>query len=311
MGVSYPPRMTDRAVATRAASHRTGAPGSRRALRVRRVLATLIVLVGLLIGLDYAAAAAAESVVSREMRQQLNLADDPSVRFNNFPFLAQAIAGTYKSVDVTADHLTVGPLRDVQLRTQLRGVRAPLSELLGGARTLSVREAEGTVRVGAPDLEKLVQARIATSGLPLTVDKLYIDGMDAAGLERAVEEDGADPAVLRIDPPTAARIGGTLDVAGQLKTPVTVIAELQLAAGEAQIVPRDVRIGDVGDDDPLPVPLPRAQVEEAIAQVLALRLRPGDLPLQVTPTKLRATSGGLEISGLTGRLTLGASGVTG
>jgi hypothetical protein len=30
--------------------------------------------------------------------------------------------------------------------------------------------------------------------------------------------------------------------------------------------------------------------------------------LQVTPTKLRATNGGLEISGLTGRLVLGGPG---
>jgi hypothetical protein len=42
-----------------------------------------------------------------------------------------------------------------------------------------------------------------------------------------------------------------------------------------------------------------------------MRLDPGDLPLQVTPTKLRATNGGLEISGLTGRLVFGAGSPTG
>jgi len=42
------------------------------------------------------------------------------------------------------------------------------------------------------------------------------------------------------------------------------------------------------------------------SMILDLRLNPGGLPLQVTPTRLRATNGGLEISGLTGRLVFGA-----
>ena len=82
-------------------------------------------------------------------------------------------------------------------------------------------------------------------------DKLYIDGIDDKGLEQAVE-DGADPALLQIDSATAARLGGTVEVLGQ-QQPVTIIAELQLAAGEAQIVPRDVRLGDQ-DAAPLPAP---------------------------------------------------------
>ena len=52
-------------------------------------------------------------------------------------------------------------------------------------------------------------------------------------------------------------------------------------------------------------------MEEALADLFTLRLSPGNLPLQVTPTELRATNGGLEISGLTGRLVLGAGAPTG
>jgi LmeA-like phospholipid-binding len=278
--------MTDQLTAPR--------PRARRGLRIRRVLAALIVLVALLVAADYAAAALTESAVSREMRSELNLADDPSVRINNFPFLAQAIAGRYRSIDVTAEHVAVGPLRDVQLRTQLRDVTAPLSQLLGGSRTVAVREAEGTVRIGAPDIERL---------LPGQVDKFYIDGIDADGLEQAVD-DGADSALLQIDPATAARLGGTVDVLGT-KQQVNVIAELELAAGQAQIVPRDVRLGDT-DADPLPV-----AVQRTLSKLFTIRLDPGGLPLQVTPTKLRATNGGLEISGLTGRLVFGAGGPTG
>ena len=228
------------------------------------------------------------------MRTQLGLADDPSVRINNFPFLTQAISGRYRSVDVTANHVAVGPLRDVQVRSQLRDVSAPLSQMLGdGPRTVTVREAEGTVRIEAPDLERLIR-----DAGDVPVDKLYIDGIDADGLERAVE-DGADPELLTLEPATAVRLGGTVDVLGE-EQQVTIIAELQLADGRVQITPRDIRLAD-DDGAQLPVALQRT-----LSRLFTLTLDPGALPLQVTPTTLRASSGGLEISGLTGRLVLGA-----
>lgn len=285
--------MTDRTVAL---------PGPRAGraptfLRIRRTLAVVVALAALLVGADYAAAALTEAAVSKQMRTQLNLVDDPAVRINNFPFLVQAISGRYRSVDVFANHLAIGPLRDVQARVQLRNVRAPLSELLAGSRTVTVQEAEGTVRIGAPDVERLLDARMQDAGGQLSVDKVYIDGIDAAGLEKAVE-DGSDPTLLALDPATAARFGGTLNVLGE-EQPVSVIAELQLAAGRAQIVPRDIRVGDP-DADPLPAPLLRG-----LRSQFTLNLDPGDLPLEVTPTRLRATSGGLEVSGLTGRRVIG------
>lgn len=279
--------MSDRSVAPRPRA------GSRTALRVKRTVATLIVLAAAAIGIDYGAAALTESAVARQMRTQLGLADDPSVRVNNFPFLTQAISGRYRSVDVTADHIAVGPLRDVQVRSQLRDVRAPLSKMLGdGPRTVTVREVEGTARIGAPDVERLIRE---AGDVP--VDKLYIDGIDADGLQRAVD-DGADPALLTLDPATAVRLGGTVDILGQ-EQQVSIIAELQLADGRAQITPRDIRLAD-SDADPLPV-----AVQRTLSRVFTLTLDPGALPLEVTPTTLRATSGGLEISGLTGRLVLG------
>jgi len=273
-------------------SQRSVAPRSRRALRVKRTVAAVVVLGAAAVGVDYGSAALTESVVARQMRSQLSLADEPSVRVNNFPFLTQAISGRYRSVDVTANHVAVGPLRDVQVRSQLRDVSAPLSQMLGdGPRTVTVREVEGTVRIGAPDVERLIRE---AGDVP--VDKLYIDGIDADGLEKAVD-DGADPALLSLEPATAVRMGGTVDVLGQ-EQQVTIIAELQLADGRVQITPRDIRLDDA--DAQLPVALQRT-----LSRLFTLTLDPGGLPLQVTPTTVRATSGGLEISGLTGRLVLG------
>ncbi len=135
------------------------------------------------------------------------------------------------------------------------------------------------------------------------MDRFNIDRIDANGLEDAVE-DGADPALLQLDPATTARMGGTVEVLGE-EQQVDVVAELQLSDAEAQIVPRDVRLGDA-DADPLPV-----AVQRTLGRLFTLRLDPGNLPLQVTPTRVVATNGGLEISGLTGRLVLGTGAATG
>jgi hypothetical protein len=264
--------------------------GSRTALRVRRTVAVLVVLAALAVGADYGAAALTEAAVSRQMRSQMNLADNPSVRFNNFPFLTQAIAGRYRSVDVVANHLALGPLRDVQVRVQLRDAVAPLSLLLGDRPpTIPVREAEGTVRVNASDVERLLTG----------VDKLWIDRIDAKGLRDAVD-DGADPGLLQVAPETAARLGGNVDVLGT-EQPVSLIAVVQVTDDRIQVVPRDVRLGG-----PDAAPLPAA-VQRVLTRLFTLRIDPGALPLQVTPTKVRATGGALEISGIAHDLVLGAS----
>jgi hypothetical protein len=44
-----------------------------------------------------------------------------------------------------------------------------------------------------------------------------------------------------------------------------------------------------------------------LEELFTLRIDPGSLPLEVTPTELRAVNGSLEISGLAEDLTLGGT----
>jgi hypothetical protein len=260
---------------------------------MKRLAIVLVVLVGLLVAVDYGAAALAESAVARQMRDQLGLDDDPGVRINGFPFLVQAVSGEYDSVDVDAFRVHVGELRDLHVHAELRGVQAPLGELLGsGSRTVTVREAEGTVRVLPNDLEHLIPG----------IDRMRIETIDDEALEKAVE-DGSDPSLLEIDPDRAARLAGTATLLGQ-KLPISVIAVLEITDGQIRIVPHDVR---VGDDDPEPLPAP---LQRELRETFTLRVNPGTLPLDVTPTSLRARDGALEISGITRNLVLGAGGQT-
>ena len=98
---------------------------------MRRLIIIVLVLVGVLVAADFGAAALAESAVSRQMRGELGLVDDPSVRINGFPFLTQAIAGTYPSVDVDATRIPYGSFKELEINARLHDVSAPLSMLLG------------------------------------------------------------------------------------------------------------------------------------------------------------------------------------
>jgi hypothetical protein len=260
---------------------------------MRRLVIALLVLVGLFVAVDYGAAALAESAVSRQMREQIGLVDDPSVRINGFPFLVQAITGEYSSVDVDATRIRVGELQELNVRAQLRDVDAPLPMLLGsGPKSLTVQQVEGTVQIPASDVERLVPG----------VEKLRIENVDDYALEQAVDE-GGDKSLRTIDPENAVRLVGNATLLGQ-ESEVSVIATLELVDGQAQIVPRDIRLGG-SDSEPLP-----AAVQRTLQQRFTLRIDPGSLPLAATPTKLRAAGGAIEISGYADDLTLGDAAVS-
>lgn len=259
---------------------------------MKRLIVVLLVLVGVLVAVDYGAAAVAESAVSRQMRERLGLADDPSVRINGFPFLTQALSGDYRSVQVEAQRVPVGQLRQVDVRAQLDDVTAPLSELLDpGPKTLRVANADGSVRVGTTDLEALLPG----------VKKLTIANLDANALDTLIRDDGADPTLRGLDPESTARFSGTVDALGQ-ELDVVVVAELQIVDGKMRIVPRDVRLGDT-NADPLPAP-----IQSLIQRLFSIQVDPGVLPLQVTPTQFRARDGELELLGTARNLVIGDGG---
>jgi hypothetical protein len=255
---------------------------------MKRLIIALLVLVGLLIAADFGAAAVAESAVSRQMRSQLGLADDPSVRINGFPFLTQAAAGKYRSVDVAAQRITVGQLRELGVRAQLRNVTAPLPMLLGsGAKTLQVQTAEGSVRIPANDVQRLLPG----------VAKLRIEPVDEFAIGQIID-DGGDLSLGEIDPNQAVRLVGT---SALLDSEVAVISTLELVEGQIKIEPRDIRLAG---SDVTPIP---GVIRQSLQQLFTLRINPGALPLGITPTRLRTVDGALEISGRARDLSLGGN----
>lgn len=254
---------------------------------MRRLVIVLIVLAGLLVAADFGAAALAESAVARQMRSQLGLVDDPSVRINGFPFLTQALSGRYSSVDVQAKRIPYGELKELEIDARLHDVGAPLPMLLGsGPKTVTVASADGTVIIDATDLQRLVpQAK-----------KVRIETVDADVLRRAVQK-GADASVADVNPARAARLVGTVDYFGA-SAEIAVIATLQLDKGKAAIVPLDIRLSD-GTGLPLP-----GAAQRQILNLFRIPLNTGALPFHVAANTFQAKDGTLQISGTATDLTL-------
>ncbi len=246
---------------------------------MRTVVIGLLVLVGLLVVVDFAAAAIAEYRVSQAVREELELSSDPSVRINGFPFLAQAAAGEFDEVEVAAAGVPVGALRDAGMEATLRSVNASLSQLLSGVtESVEVRRVTGRVRVRDSDLGRLI-------GIPdLRITEPTEDETEEA---LGADEDS--------DTRAAIRLTGSIEVAGQ-RTQLTALGILALVDSQMHVTPTDLYLG-LGTDEELRLPEP---VRRPLLKEFRVRIDPGELPFTVTPTAVEVDHGSLVIKG-TGR----------
>jgi LmeA-like phospholipid-binding len=112
-------------------------PGRRRRHPLRITLIVLIVIVGLLIGADFAARAYAEGRVATQIQQQ-GFPKKPSVTIDGFPFLTQAISRNFGEVQLSSSDVTEGPLLVQSIHATLTNVHvnssyngATVSQLTG------------------------------------------------------------------------------------------------------------------------------------------------------------------------------------
>lgn len=259
---------------------------------MRAVVITLLVLTGLVVAVDFGAAAAVEYKMSEQLRSELALAADPSVRINDFPFLPQAVSGSYSEIEMQAAGLTVGPLTDVGVEATLHDVTAPLAEvtsgMLGSARAAAV---DGRVRIRDTDL-----------GRAIGIEDLRLQPAS----DEEVEESLGSAAVSESDDDrrAAVRMVATTDVTGQ-RGEIIVIGLLELADGVIRVTPTEIRFSTDGvGQDSLP-----ALIREPLLAVLTTEVDPGGLPFTVTPTAVYVETGSLLVEGTAQDVSLGQVGV--
>ncbi len=88
---------------------------TRRRRRRRWPWITLIVIVVVLVGGDRAAKAYAEDQMASQIQSSLALSGKPDVTIAGFPFLTQAAARTFNTVNVNASNETAGPGGQLQI----------------------------------------------------------------------------------------------------------------------------------------------------------------------------------------------------
>ncbi|HVK24163.1 MAG TPA: DUF2993 domain-containing protein [Actinokineospora sp.] len=279
-------------------------PRRRRSKAVRRLVITLVVLLGLLVAADFGAAAFFEHEVSKRAQQQFDLRDHPEVQVGGFSFLAQAVSGEYDLVTVDAKGIPVNTLRDVEVHADLKGVQAPLSDLISGSITgVPVREVVGEVRVKAADVSRamsLNENQVIRSLTNLKIDPVSEKTVATAPADGAETEDESELADAE-GSTAGVRLCGTAEIAGQ-PTELCVFSIISLSERRIAVSPKRMELRNSDSDVKLPPSL-----QQKILPFFTFQLDPGDLPFSVTPTSVKVEPGKLTVRGKAANLVLGKS----
>jgi hypothetical protein len=238
------------------------APVRRRRRGLGTVLVLLVLLAGLALGADRAAAFYAEQRLAEQATTWATRAgaapgEKPSVRVEGFPFLTQVFRGRYDGVLVTVRDVGAGGLVADRLEVHLTDVLLPFADLRKG------------------DLSRARAAHVtATAHIPLSE---FATALSPRGIDVGVEGKR-----LRIDVP--------FEIAGY-KSRVSGLADVYVAGGKLR-----VRLSDLsaaGEELP-------QHVADAVSQQLATIIEAPALPYGLQLERVEVTPDGL-VASATGR----------
>jgi LmeA-like phospholipid-binding len=216
---------------------------------------------------DRVALALVQSAVAGRVQQELRLADRPAVTAHGFPFLTQVVAGRYRDVEVRAAGVSVPQLAGSTVDARLRGLHAPLSQLVSGNLSeLPVDRVDGVVALPYSEIVRLA----GVGGLSLSQDGEWVR---VQGRVTALGQTFTASARARV----AIHAGALVVTADQgsllgVRLPATLLALLTRALSFALPVPRlplGLRLTGVR---------PAASAVEVSAGADHVVLRPDQLP---------------------------------
>jgi hypothetical protein len=230
----------------------------RRRRGLRALLVLLLVLAGLAVGADRAAAWYAEQRLAEQAAAWATRAgaptnEKPTVHVEGFPFLTQVLRGRYQGVDITARDVGAGGLVADRLDVRLGDVEMPFADLRRN------------------DLSR-ARARVvtATAHIPLSE---FATALSPRGVKVSVVDDR-----LRISVP--------FDIAG-FKSTVTALADVSAEGGKLR-----VRLSDMTAAG---AELPQS-VADAVSRELSTIVEAPSLPYGLELERVQVTAGGLVAS---------------
>lgn len=239
----------------------------RRRRRGLGLLITLVVLGVLLVVADRLTLGFAEKAVADRLAGQAPFTTAPTVKAAGFPFLTQAVGGTYRDVTVSGSGLTLGQLQGVGFDADLHGVHVPLSSVVKrSVDRIPIDTAQGTVVIPYAEFARLTS----------------IDGL------------------------TITESGGRLTVAAPVKVDVAFVHETfdVVADGRVALVGQDLQLR-VENIRVAGVSLPSVAVNAA-SDLLNSKVTLPSLPYGLQLTSVEAQGDGLHVAAAGRDLTIAA-----
>jgi hypothetical protein len=100
---------------------------------MRALLVVVLLLLGLAVLADRVGVGIAEDKVGEQLAAKGGLAGTPEVEIAGFPFLTQAVAGTYDDVRIALTAEELGQPEGTRADIALHGVHVPLSSVVSGS----------------------------------------------------------------------------------------------------------------------------------------------------------------------------------
>jgi hypothetical protein len=100
---------------------------------MRALLVVVLLLLGLAVLADRVGVGIAEDKVGEQLAAKGGLAGTPEVEIAGFPFLTQAVAGTYDDVRIALTAEQLGQPEGTRADIALHGVHVPLSSVVSGS----------------------------------------------------------------------------------------------------------------------------------------------------------------------------------
>ncbi len=97
---------------------------------MRRLIVSLVVLVGLLVAVDRVGLVLAERDVAQRIQSDQHLSATPDVTIHGFPFLTQLFGGTYDDVDVTVHGLHAGVIQVARVTAHLHCAHVSFGDVI-------------------------------------------------------------------------------------------------------------------------------------------------------------------------------------
>jgi hypothetical protein len=109
------------------------------------VLVLLVLVVGILVVVDRVGVRIAEGRVAEQIADRSALTGAPEVEIGGFPFLTQALSGTYDDIRISLTAEELGQPAGTRADVSLQGVHVPLSDVLSGSvQQIPVDRVDGT-----------------------------------------------------------------------------------------------------------------------------------------------------------------------